>query len=101
MLLLIDSELTEPPSCVVLFRDITLYATVFKKMEIILEADPVMTDYYYKWLKGFGAFDFVKDIMDYDEEVGKTIRCAYGMRSANVKVRSIGYHNFQRIIRSI
>ena len=101
MLLLIDSELTEPPSSVTLFRDVTLYATVFKGMDIILEADPVMTDYYYNWLKRKGAFDFIKDILDYNKEYGVTIRHKHSPRVGNVSVRSIGYHNFQRIINSI
>lgn len=101
MFLLIDSELTEPPSRVALFRDITLYATIFKGMDIILEADPAMTDYYYKWLKSHGAFDFVQDILDYGKEKGLTIRHKYSSRVGNVRVRSIGYHNFQRIINSI
>tara|TARA_Y100000590_G_scaffold143436_2_gene164757 strand:- start:38578 stop:38883 length:306 start_codon:yes stop_codon:yes gene_type:complete len=101
VLLLIDSELTEPPSSVTLFRDITLYAATFKKMDIILEAKPVMQDYYYKWLKERGAFDFIKDILDYEKEYGKTIRYRFGRHAGNVSVRSIGYHNFQRIIGSI
>ena len=101
MLLLIDSELTEPPSSVTLFRDITLYAAVFKRMDIILEAEPMMKDYYYKWLKQHGAFDFIEDILDYEREQGKTIRYKFGGHTGNVSVRSIGYHNFQRIIGSI
>lgn len=98
MLLIIDAELTAPPSVTELFRDITLYATLFKKKEVIIETSPQMKDFYYKWLKSRGAFDFVKDIVDYEREQGFTIRYKYSPFKGNVKVRSLGYHNFQRIL---
>ena len=101
MLLLIDAELTEPPSETTLFRDVTLYATIFKGRDVILESSPEMKDFYYKWLKSRGAFDFIKDILDYEKESGFTIRCKYSHRKCNLGVRSLGYHNFNRIIRSI
>ena len=101
MLLLIDSLLTEPPSSITLFRDITLYANVFKNHEILLECDNEMKDYYYKWLKQKGAFDFISVIVPYGSEKGVSIRSKYDHESGTIRVRSIGYHNFDRIISNI
>lgn len=101
MLLLIDAALTEPPSDTTLFRDITLYATVFRGRDVVLETSPEMKDFYYKWLKAHGAFDFVQDILDYGKEEGFTIRCKYSNLKSDIGIRSLGYHNFNRIIRSL
>ena len=93
--------LTEPPSETTLFRDITLYATIFRGKDVILECSPEMKDFYYKWLKSRGAFDFVQDILDYGREVGFTIRYKRSPARGNIKVRQLGYHNFNRIIQSL
>lgn len=101
MLILIDSALTEPPSSVTLFRDITLFANVFKDRAVLLESTNEMKDFYYKWLKSRGAFDFIEDIVPFHSEQGLSIRCKYDHSVANVMVRTIGYHNFSRIIGNI
>ena len=98
MLLLIDSLLTEPPSEVTIFRDITLYANTFKKMRVLVEADEECKDIYFCWLKSRGAFDFVEDIVWYETEKGKSIRYIHSEIKSNLKVRSIGYHNFNKIL---
>jgi hypothetical protein len=101
MLLLIDSALTEPPSSITLFRDITLFANVFKNRDVLLESRNSMKDFYYDWLKSQGAFDFVSDIVPYHAEKGLSIRCKYDHCIGSIMVKSIGYHNFSRILGSI
>ena len=101
MLILIDSALTEPPSSVTLFRDITLFANVFKGKDVLLESRDSMKDFYYGWLKSQGAFDFIQDIVPYHTERGLSIRCKYDHSVGNIMVRSIGYHNFSRILGNI
>lgn len=101
MLLLIDGFLTEPPSDTTIFRDVSLYATVFKDMDVLVESHPSMKDFYHDWLKSRGAFDFVKDIVDYNEESGISIRYKFCELSSSMKIRSLGYHNFQEVIRFI
>lgn len=98
MLILIDSALTEPPSSVTLFRDITLFANVFRGKDVLLESNNSMKDFYYDWLKSQGAFDFIEDIVPYYTEIGLSIRCKYSHSIGNIMVRSIGYHNFSRIL---
>ena len=74
MNLIIDASLSEPPSEVSVFRDVTLYSNVFLNYNILIECDTDMKDLYYYWLKNRGAFDFVDDFVVYDEENGITMR---------------------------
>lgn len=101
MLLLIDGLLTEPPSETTLFRDVTLYATIFKDMDVLIESHPTMKDLYYHWLKSRGAFDFVQDIVEYNVECGISIGYKFSGKKANMQVRYLGYHNFHKVINFI
>lgn len=73
MNLLIDCELTAPPSEIGAFRTLTLYATVFYQLDCLIEAKPEEIDYYYNWLKRNYACDFVKQFVNYREVSGKRI----------------------------
>jgi len=72
--LIIDCQFTAPPSEIGAFRTLTLYATIFKKMDCLIESPPEEIDYYYKWLKNNYALDFVKQIVYYNEETGLKIK---------------------------
>lgn len=101
MLLLIDGFLIEPPSETTLLRDVTLYASIFKDMDVLIEAEPKMKDLYFKWLKARGAFDFIQDIVDYDIESGLSIRYKFSKKKGGLGIRYFGYHNFHRILKFI
>lgn len=49
---------------------------------------------YYKWLKSFGAYDFVEDIISIDKEKGYKI----GINKANIVVDRINESNLNQII---
>ena len=74
MNLIIDAGLTEPPSEVTVFRDVTLYSSVFLEYDILLECVNDMKDMYWYWLKRKGAFDYVEDFIEHGVEHGVTIR---------------------------
>ena len=74
MNLIIDAGLTEPPSEVAVFRDVTLYSSVFLEYDILLECVNDMKDMYWYWLKRKGAFDYVEDFIEHGMEHGVTIR---------------------------
>ena len=78
MNVIIDADLTNPPSEISVFRDITLYSKVFLKCDILLECPREDKDIYYYWLKNRGAFDFVDDFVTHDQETGITIRSEKG-----------------------
>lgn len=94
MLLLIDAELSAPPSEVSLFRDITLFSACFLKKDVILECRHSEQDYYYKWLKRRGSWDFVEDIIRPKTEHGLSIRVSRG----NITIPRITYNIFPSVI---
>ena len=96
-MLIIDAELTEPPSQVYLFRDITLYSSCFLNFEVLVECEKKYRDYYYKWLKNNNAYDFVYDFIKPKTENGISIRTKRG----NITVESINYNNLNEIISKI
>ena len=96
-MLIICSKLCAPPSEVVLFRDITLFSKTFLKKRVLIECEKLEKDFYYKWLKQKGAFDYIDDIVEPYSENGITIRT----EKANILVDRINYANFSRIINGI
>ena len=78
MPIVIEASLTEPPSSVACFRDVTLYANCFINRNILLECSPDVQDIYWRWLKKHGAFDFVADIVAPFSEGDFSIRTACG-----------------------
>lgn len=68
--LIVDADLTEPPSETSVFRDVTLYAKTFLDHDVLVECDPDVVDLYWYWLKRRGAFDFVDDFIDVGVEFG-------------------------------
>jgi hypothetical protein len=73
MNLLISGRLSHPPSSVHCFRDVTLYATIFADFDVLVACQRHNRDKHWKWLKSHGAFDFIEDIIDYNQEHGVSI----------------------------
>lgn len=96
-MIIIDAELTAPPSEVVLFRDITLYSSCFLNEQVVIECERQERDFYYKWLKDKSAWDFVDDMITPRSEVGISLRS----KKANIIVPRIFYGNFQDIIKKL
>ena len=65
MLIIIDAELSDPPSSRTCFRDTTLYASIFVDADVLVECSPHTIDFYWKWLKRGGAMDFVSQIIKF------------------------------------
>ena len=85
MNLLISGELTAPPSEVSAFRSLTLYATVFKHLDCLVEVQKDEIDFYYKWLRDKYAYDFVKEIV----YIGETT----GFRLQHTRIKKLTYNN--------
>lgn len=94
MKLIIDADLTNPPSEISVFRDITLFSSVFLGFDNLIECENHMKDIYYYWLKSRGAFDFVDDIVPYNKESGITIR----QKTATIKVKYLRSDKLQYIL---
>lgn len=76
--LIVDADLTEPPSEVAVFRDVTLYAKIFLKYGVLIECEHDVVDLYWYWLKQRGAFDFVDDFIAIGSENGTRLNSAGG-----------------------
>jgi len=78
VVVILDAELSDPPSSRTCFRDATLYANIFAEATVLVECSPWMIDFYWEWLKKGGAMDFVEQLVRFGEEDGLTIRRKYG-----------------------
>ena len=67
MVVIYDSLLTEPPSSINCFRDVTLYVDVFLKSENLIRCPKGTRSMYWKWIKRYGAHDFIKELIAFDE----------------------------------
>lgn len=68
MVVIYDSLLTEPPSSVYCFRDVTLYVDVFLQKDNLLLCQKGTRSMYWRWIKQYGAHDFIKDILTIEEK---------------------------------
>lgn len=59
-----------------------------------MECEKYEKDMYYKWLKSFGAYDFVEDIVSIDKEKGYKI----GLNKGNIAIDRISEVNLNLII---
>lgn len=94
MNLIIDADLTNPPSEISVFRDITLYSKVFLNLDVLLECESEHKDIYYYWLKNRGAFDYVDDFVAIKEENGVTIRAS----NATIQIKYLRAEELNNII---
>jgi hypothetical protein len=96
MNLIIESCLSEPPSEIYCFRDVTLYARTYVFDDILLECPSGTRTMYWEWLKAYGAHDFISYLIrNTEEERGYTIKTA---NDANITVDRIDVRNLNEII---
>lgn len=73
MNLIIDGNLTYPPSEISCVRDVTLFSTVWTEFEVLVEIDRLYRDQVWKHLKRYGAYDYIQAIVSPDKEHGLKI----------------------------
>jgi hypothetical protein len=74
MNLIISAEYSAPPSEIYAFRALTMYASVFRHYDCLVEVSKGEIDYYYKWMREKYIYDYIKQIVDIGEEDGVYIR---------------------------
>ena len=97
MKIILRGELSEPPSSICCFRDVTLYSACFLEADVLVECPREMRDMYYVWLKDHGAYDFVDAIVRKGQEYGFRI----GPRKSNFLIDRITAHNLNIIIQRL
>jgi hypothetical protein len=97
--LIIESFLTEPPSEISCFRDITLYAKTYIFDDILLLCPTGTRGAYWNWIKQHGAHDFISQlIIEHEKEPGCTIGVSPG---SNIVTDRITCNNLNQIINSL
>ncbi len=61
-LLAIDADLSAPPSSPLIFRDVSLAASI-RSYEVVAVAPLEMQDLYSGWFRAYGLFDYVEAII--------------------------------------
>ena len=98
MNLIIGASLSEPPSEVTCFRDVTLYAKTFIFEDILLYCPYGTRSFYWKWLKNHGAHDFISELIrEHERESGFSINTSY----PNLTVRKVTASNLNFIISAL
>lgn len=70
MVVTFDSSLCIPPSEILAFRDVTLFCS---NHDLLLACDKESQDFYWYWLKKYGAWDYLKDIVEVEKSDGLTV----------------------------
>jgi len=96
--LIIRDLLLNPPTWFASFRDLTLYCSVFLRIDCVIESDEV--DRYYRWIRRCGGMDFVEDFVRPGSEDGLRLDVAPGHPRTLITDR-IAPENMQRLIRMI
>lgn len=97
MVVIYDSVLTEPPSSVYCFRDVTLYVKVFCEKDNIIKCPKGTRSMYWKWIKKYGAHDFIDQLItDYESQEG-----LYVGSGGQVKCNILNEYNYGEIINII
>ena len=97
MVIIYDSVLTEPPSSVHCFRDITLYVKIFLKKDNLLLCPKGTRSIYWKWIKQYGAHDFIDELLTESE---KQNGLKVGINK-NIDVNIVNEINYRKIINTI
>ena len=95
MVIIYDCELTEPPSSIHCFRDITLFSKIFLNADNLIKCPNGTRSMYWDWIKRYGAHDFIEQLLKYEENQNGIV---VAKQNANIKIKSINEFNYGKII---
>jgi len=98
MNLIINADLSNPPSSRVSLRELTFFAHIFQHYDVILETD-YNKDIYFNYLKGI-ALDYIEDITRVGEEEGLRIEI-FPTYSPSIIVDRINTYTMNYLLKSI
>lgn len=97
MVVIYDSMLTEPPSSIHCFRDVTLYSSVFLEANNLIKCPKGTKSMYWKWIKRYGAHDFIDELLiDEEEQSGILV----GERK-NIHCEILNEYNYSEVINKL
>lgn len=94
MVIIYDCELTEPPSSIHCFRDVTLYSKIFLDCENLIRCPRGTKTLYWEWIKAYGAHDFIDQlILKNERQEGLTVG-----KNDDIKYDAINEMNYINLI---
>ena len=97
--LIINGDIINPPTSVTCFRELTLIANKAAHLKVIIEC--LEKDFYWKYLKNYGAMDFVDDILTVGEESGFRIDTQYHFSPTIFIADRIDHYNLNQALNAI
>jgi hypothetical protein len=97
--LIINGDIINPPTSVTCFRELTLIANKAIHLKVIVES--MEKDFCWRYLKNFGAMDYVDDILKVGEEEGIRIDTGYNYSPTIFVSDRIDYYNLKNILNAI
>jgi hypothetical protein len=98
MNLVIDGNLTYPPSEISCVRDVTLYSAIWGDFTVLVEIEREYRDQLWYHLKSYGAYDFIDAIVSPGREPGFRIS---DQPKSNLLVDRISCETLPRIIQTL
>ena len=97
MVIIYDSVLTEPPSSISCFRDVTLFAKSFLSFENLIKCPNGTRSIYWSWVKRYGAHDFIDGlILDGEDQSGVHVG-----PSGQIKLKLLNEFNYIDLINKL
>ena len=97
--LIINGDIINPPTSVTCFRELTLIAKKAVHLKVIVEC--LEKDFYWRYLKNFGAMDFVDDILNIGEEIGLRIDTEHHYSPTIFVADRIDHYNLKQVLNAI
>lgn len=95
MNLLVDGNLTYPPSEISCVRDLTLFSVTWTEFTVLIEIKSEYKDHVWKHLKSHGAWDYFEDIVSPCREHGLKLS---DQPASNIRVDYIRCENLNFIL---
>lgn len=97
--LIINGDIINPPTSVTCFRELTLIANKASHLKVIVEC--LEKDFCWRYLKNFGAMDFVDDILAVGEETGFRIDTEFHYSPTIFVTDRIDHYNLKNILNAL
>ena len=95
MTIIYDCELTEPPSSIHCFRDVTLFSKIFLDADNLIKCPKGTRSMYWKWIRQYGAHDFIAELLQYEENESGIL---VAKNNASIQVDFINESNYGFVI---
>lgn len=102
-LIIINATLSNPPSSLFYFRELTSFCKYNVTADVIIETEKIFKDIYFYFLRDRGLLDFVQEIVNQEEQLSG-IRLDIKNRQlpiTTISVDRINENNFQFLCKKI